>query len=325
MTSSRSSRRKAAAPSATAAMSPSPGADVAAEATSDGTIIDARNGERGKGSSSSPAASDPESARERGTTSARGAAGQGPRPTGRGTPPGGRGAGSPSASGGLEVRIGDTPVHRSPTGIARSLRYLLAGVELPGRLAVTSAIHGEGVTSISRTLAALIAHDWRTSTCWVDLNWWKTGSPGHESSLFDVTLADVVDGNASTTGLAVQTSIPDLSMVSAGEVSVTSRSRMPRSERLAATLDELSESFEYLVFDLPPVLASSDALTLGGLTDGYLLVVRQRSTSAAQVRAALRTMNTAPCLGSVLNSARSQVPRWLRTSNEVWALGERSP
>ena len=53
------------------------------------------------------------------------------------------------------------------------------------------------------------------------------------------------------------------------------------------------------------------------------IVVRQRATSSAQVRAALRTMNTIPCLGTVLNGVQSNVPRWLRTSDEIWAYDSR--
>ena len=90
---------------------------------------------------------------------------------------------------------------------------------------------------------------------------------------------------------------------------------------MADILDELARSFDYLVLDLPPVLASSDAVALSRLSEGYLLVVQQRSTSSTQVRAAMQTMNMAPCLGTILNGTRSHLPRWLRTSNEVWALG----
>jgi len=204
-----------------------------------------------------------------------------------------------------------------------SLRYLLAGGEIPHRLSVTSAIHGEGVTAISRTLAALIAYDWRRTACWVDLNWWKNASGRAEQELFPMTIAGVLDGTGVVADLPMATSVPGLSMVMAGDVPVSARSRLPKSERLAQVIDDLARSFDYVILDLPPVLASSDALTLGNFTDGYLLVVRQRATSSAQVRAALRTMNTIPCLGTVLNGVQSNVPRWLRTSDEIWAYDSR--
>lgn len=222
----------------------------------------------------------------------------------------------------LEVRIGDTIVHRSPPSVARSLRYLLSGGNLPDRVSVTSSIQGEGVTAISRTLASLIANDWQARTCWIDLNWWKSKSETDESTLFDVTLAKVLDGTGRASDLAVQTSLANLSMVSAGEIPVSSRFKVPRDERLAKVLTDLSNTFDYLIVDLPPILVASDAVSLAGLTDGYLLVVRQRATTTAQVGAALEAMTTVPCLGSILNGARTRVPRWLLSSNEMWALTE---
>ncbi len=223
----------------------------------------------------------------------------------------------------LEIRIDGTVVHRSPNAVSSPLRYTLAGIEVPKRLGVTSSIHGEGATSMSRSLAALIAHDWRATVCWIDVNWWKSGPIADERHLFHSTIADVVDGLATAAALPVATSIPGLSMVAAGETAAAGRSRLPRSERLRRVVDELAASFDYVVLDLPPVLATADALALGRYTDGYLLVVRQRAASTNQVRAALRTMNTVPCMGTIMNVARSNVPRWLRSSNEAWAFDER--
>lgn len=252
-----------------------------------------------------------------------------PRPTkGSGPPPtppadgsgGGRRSGRPRPEA-IEIKVRDVLVHRTPPSVARSLRYLLAGEELPPRFAVASSIHGEGSTTISRSLAALIAYDWRESVCWVDLNWWKVNPLRQESALFDTTIADVVERRAPSVALAMPTSIPGLSMVTAGEVPLATRGRLPKSDELADVLDELSRSFDHIVLDLPPVLASSDAVSLSAFGAGYFLVVRQKTTSSVQVRAALQTLTAVPCLGTILNDTRSNVPRWLRTSNEVWALG----
>src|SRR5262245_29700785 len=42
---------------------------------------------------------------------------------------------------------------------------------LPTRIGFTSALYGEGVTFVSRTVAAVLAHDYRQRVCFVDLNW----------------------------------------------------------------------------------------------------------------------------------------------------------
>ena len=57
----------------------------------------------------------------------------------------------------------------TPARVAASLRYFLARVQLhdaqglPSRLALTSALVGEGVTYVTRSLAAVIAYDTEAS------------------------------------------------------------------------------------------------------------------------------------------------------------------
>src|SRR4051812_37311600 len=68
-------------------------------------------------------------------------------------------------------------VHMTPARVATALRYFLARVQLhdskglPARIALTSALVGEGVTYVTRSLAAVIAYDTESSVAIVDLNW----------------------------------------------------------------------------------------------------------------------------------------------------------
>ena len=73
-------------------------------------------------------------------------------------------------------------VHMTPPRIAGSLRYFLARVQLhdaqgmPERLALTSALVGEGVTYITRSLAAAIAYDTDASVVVVDCTFRRPGA-----------------------------------------------------------------------------------------------------------------------------------------------------
>lgn len=51
------------------------------------------------------------------------------------------------------------------------------------------------------------------------------------------------------------------------------------SRKMAKFLEEMSEQYEYIVIDLPPVNIVSDALAISHLLDGVLLVVREDYTS----------------------------------------------
>jgi Mrp family chromosome partitioning ATPase len=57
-----------------------------------------------------------------------------------------------------------------------------------------------------------------------------------------------------------------------------------------------------VLLDLPPVFANDDAMIVGELIDGYLLVVEDGVTTAKQVRDSMRLMKSVRCLGTVLNN-----------------------
>ena len=67
-----------------------------------------------------------------------------------------------------------------------------------------------------------------------------------------------------------------------------------------------------MLLDLPPVLASADAINLAQLADAFVLVVRQGATASAQVEAALEELRGMESLGVVLNRFDSKIPRRIR-------------
>jgi Mrp family chromosome partitioning ATPase len=218
--------------------------------------------------------------------------------------------------GGLAI-IDETgkPIHVTPSKVAASLRYFLARVQLhdadglPSRLAITSALIGEGVTYVSRSLAAVVAYDTMATVVLVDLNW-RRPTPGAE----DVSpgLADVIEKGIPLDDVIVPTSNPRLSLVPAGEVPVARRPALASGQGLADALDELEKRFDHLLLDLPAVLATSEAMNLSQFADAYALVVRQGATSEAQVEAALEEMQGGEVLGVILNRFDSSIPRRIR-------------
>jgi Mrp family chromosome partitioning ATPase len=108
------------------------------------------------------------------------------------------------------------------------------------------------------------------------------------------------------------TSNPRLSLVPAGVIPVARRPAIAASTALAGVLDELEARFDHLLLDLPPVLASSEAMNLSQFADAYVLVVQQGATAEAQVEAALEEMRGAEALGVILNRYDTHIPRRLR-------------
>jgi Mrp family chromosome partitioning ATPase len=228
------------------------------------------------------------------------------------------------ADGGLAIlRPDGTRVHMTPSRVAAALRYFLARVQLhdadglPPRLALTSALIGEGVTYVTRSIASVVAYDTGASVVVVDLNWRRPTRPTEGDGAADAPprrlgLASVVEEGVALADVIEPTTNPRLSLVPAGEVAVARRPALAGGEALGRVLDELESQFEFVLLDLPPVLATSEAMNLAQLADAYVLVVRQGATSEAQVEAALEEMQGAEALGVILNRFESRIPKRLR-------------
>ena len=206
-------------------------------------------------------------------------------------------------------------LHGTPAAVAASLRYLLARVHLhdvgglPNRVALTSALKGEGVSYVTRSLAAVLAYDTDRSVVVVDTNW-RRPDPNATEQL--PGLADAVEHGIPIDDIIVGTSNPRLSLVPAGVLPISRRPAIASGDAIASVLDKMASRFDHVLLDLPPVLASADAINLAQLADVFVLVVRQGVTASAQVEAALEELRGMEPLGVVLNRFDSKIPRRIR-------------
>ena len=82
------------------------------------------------------------------------------------------------------------------------------------------------------------------------------------------------------------------------------------SERLSERLVELRQEFEYVIIDTPPLIRYSDAVAVGQLSDGLIMIVEANSTrreAATVVADNLRSMKI-PILAAVLNKRTFPIP-----------------
>lgn len=75
------------------------------------------------------------------------------------------------------------------------------------------------------------------------------------------------------------------------------------SDAMIALINLLKESYDYIIFDFPPINVVSDAVLLSGVIDGYLMVVRHGYSEYKKVNEALRQMQLADAkiIGFVYN------------------------
>ncbi len=182
--------------------------------------------------------------------------------------------------------------------------------EVPSRLALVSALPGEGTTYITRALATVMAHDLAARIALVDLNWWSPAQPPVASGRNN-GLVSVVTGEKRLDEVFVRTALPNLTLIPAGRLERGDRPIMARSNVLKSALDVLNQHFDYLVLDIPAVRATNDSVPLASLANGVVFVVRQGETPSESVRLALDEIQHLPILGTVLNHIEYHTPELL--------------
>ena len=205
-----------------------------------------------------------------------------------------------------------------PKPAADAIRLLLSRYEmvsdagLPRVIAVTSAVRGEGVTTISRSLASILATDLDSAVCWVDLSW-SAPMPAPDAAKPPAGISEVLRGHRTIDEVAfADPEQPLVTLVPSGDFSPRDQSRLARSPRLEEAIDHLLLRHDHIVLDVGPVLNTSEALFTIRHADTHLLVVRHGATSAQQVRAVATELSTIPSLGVVLNRYRTRTPAFVR-------------
>lgn len=86
------------------------------------------------------------------------------------------------------------------------------------------------------------------------------------------------------------------------------------SRQMQTLLDTLSQNYDLLIVDTPPLLAASDAAILSRISDGALVVVRAGRTERTALQTAIQQLATvgARILGTVLNDPDAEVPKYAR-------------
>lgn len=79
------------------------------------------------------------------------------------------------------------------------------------------------------------------------------------------------------------------------------------SEAMAGMLEQLSQRYDYILLDTPPINVVADALVLSPKVDGVVLVVRENRTTHPELKRALSSLkfSKSKILGILLNGAEA--------------------
>jgi capsular exopolysaccharide synthesis family protein len=170
---------------------------------------------------------------------------------------------------------------------------------------VTSAMQGEGKTSLSSQLATSMATaGLRTLILDCDLR-----NPSIHR-LFDVALtpgcSEILCQEVDVSDAVQPTSVPNLWMIPAGQCSNRVISALAQGHPLETLFNRLRGQFDFIVVDCCPVLPVADALLVGQHVDGVVFSILQDISQLPKVIDASErlTQLNIPLLGAVVNGIK---------------------
>ena len=200
-------------------------------------------------------------------------------------------------------------VHTRPlSGIAEAARSIRTNLLFMNpdrpyrRLLISSAGPSEGKTTVACSIAIALAQGGQR-VCIVDCDLRRPRLHRVFGRVGEAGVTNVLVGDATVSEVAKPTRVDNLWSIPAGPAPPNPADVL-HSERFRKFIDELSERFDRVVIDSPPVAAVTDAAILSTLVDGTVFVVRAFQTSKQLATQGLRTFRDvdAPLVGVVLNA-----------------------
>jgi polysaccharide biosynthesis transport protein len=187
--------------------------------------------------------------------------------------------------------------------------FLLQAQEPPRVVVFAGVDHGNGCSRMCASVAETLARNERGRVCMVEANFRSPALPGMfgVTNHFGLTEALLRDGPVGN--FAKQVRQENLWLLSSGTLAVDSPSLLA-SDQLRLRIEELRELFDFVIIDAPPLNRYSDAVVLGQLSNGLVLVLEANSTrreAAAAVAESLRSAKV-PILAAVLNKRTFPIP-----------------
>ena len=124
-------------------------------------------------------------------------------------------------------------------------------------------------------------------------------------------LADVLAGHLDVKRGIQKTAINDFYLLPRGTLPPNPADLL-MSQRMRDVLNELRSSFDFILFDSPPIIAVSDAAVLSAVCDGVVLVFNGQKTTSPSARRALERLDKvgARMLGVILNGIDIRDPEY---------------
>lgn len=216
------------------------------------------------------------------------------------------------------------------TMIAESFRALRTNINFSDMekkikvVAVTATSPSEGKTMVATNLAITMAQA-GTKTLLVECDLrkpliFKAFGVDRNPGLTDVllgnysvgevtkTITDIMVGEMSMDEVMATAGLDNLNLLTCGTIP-PNPSELIDSQRLVELIDEVKREYDFVLFDTPPILSTSDPIILGTKMDAVLLVYRVGAVSRTLLKRSATQLEQvkATLLGVVLNDIKSEL------------------
>lgn len=189
-------------------------------------------------------------------------------------------------------------------------RIFLQRTEGPPHLVVFAGIdHGNGCSQIAASVAETLAGNASGAVCLVEANFRSPSLPAMLGTTNYHGLTDALLEEDPIRSFIKPVCNDSLWLLSSGPLAADSPNLLT-SERMKARFAELRKEFDFVIVDAPPMTRYADAIALGQLSDGIVLVIEAESTRREAALMAVENLSSSKIqiLGAVLNKRTFPIP-----------------
>lgn len=187
--------------------------------------------------------------------------------------------------------------------------FLLQSEEPPRAVVFAGVDRGNGCSEICVQVADTLAKNIKGSVCLVEANLRAPRLPGTFGTTNHHGLTESLLQEGPVRTFAKPVRGENLWLLSSGSLA-TDSPKLLHTKGLRERFAELRQEFDFVIVDAPPLTPYSDAIGLGQMADGFVLVLEANSTrreAALKASENLRAANI-NVLGAVLNKRTFPIP-----------------
>jgi capsular exopolysaccharide synthesis family protein len=173
------------------------------------------------------------------------------------------------------------------------------------KIAITSPNAQEGKSTTSVNLAITLAQQETTKVLLIDCDLRKPKVNRFFNMQSSPGLTNYLGGMKDLESIIRKTDAPNLELITSG-VFVPNPSELLAGTKIKTLIETMEQKYDYIIFDTPPVNMVVDALSLSGLVDGYVIVVREGVTLNPDLQRAVAALERAKVkiFGVILNGSK---------------------